>query len=404
MSERIMKGHILVNEETGVIDKISMSKIPGNEQQKLDLKGKLVIPGLVDIHVHLRDFEESHKETYQNGGQAAAAGGFTTVFDMPNKKNLPVNSYSRLKGILEKTKNINEVEIIPYLLLTKDTPRYLLAEYSYTKAYLGQSTGGYLTGYADIADFLKISPGFLSVHCEDNDRIEENKKKFENVLLNHSTIRDPESELICIKKLIRKANKIKSKAILHTAHLTLPESVSIVKAAGTSFEVTPHHLLLNDDDFLRLGARGKMNPPLRSKNKQNELFEMFLAGDIPVIATDHAPHTLKEKEEEEPSGVPGLETCLPLFLHYCRPLNNEKLKLIIDALAVNPRRLMNLPGKGIISEKEPADLTVVDLEKSKKVRAEDLYTKCKWSPWEGTELEGWPVMTIRKGRIVWSAE
>jgi dihydroorotase len=404
ISNEIIEGQILINEENGLIDRVAVGKIleKSSGHQKINLNKKLVIPGLVDIHVHLRDFEEHHKETYETGSRAAAAGGFTTVFDMPNKKDEPIISYPKLKEALEKAKNVQDVEIIPYLLLSNNTPHFLLSEYSYVKAYLGLSTGGYLTDYDDIVEFLNLSPGFLSVHCEDNNRMEENKRRFENILWNHGKIRDPQSELICIRKLIERTRMIKTRASVHVAHVTLPESIKIIKNAGLTFEVTPHHLFLNDDDFLRLGARGKLNPPLRAKNKQKKLFKMFLNGEIPIISTDHAPHTIEEKEVEMQSGVPGLEICLPLLLDHCKPLDTRKLKLIIDALAINPRKVMNLPGKGIIAENKLADLTVLDLKKTKKVKGEELKTKCKWSPWEGEELDGWPVMTIRKGNIVWS--
>ncbi|UCE14091.1 MAG: amidohydrolase family protein, partial [Candidatus Heimdallarchaeota archaeon] len=166
--------------------------------------------------------------------------------------------------------------------------------------------------------------------------------------------------------------------------------------------VTPHHLFLSTDDFPRLGVKGKMNPPLRSKSQQEALFQAFLMGDIPIIATDHAPHALEEKNSLELSGVPGLETCLPLLLNYCRPLDLYRLKLIISALAINPRRLMRLPEKGSIAENTPANLTVIDLKKTKTIRDEDLKTRCKWSPWEGEELQGWPVLTMNQGRITYN--
>ncbi|MFX1285243.1 MAG: dihydroorotase family protein [Promethearchaeota archaeon] len=401
--EQNIHGHILVNEETGLIERISRVKAFGSnsENSRINLKGKLIIPSIVDIHCHLRDFEENHKETYETGALAAAAGGFSTVFDMPNKKN-PINSSERLKAVKDRTKKIQEVEIIPYILLNKDTETSLLSNYPYFKAYLGITTGNFLTSILEVIEYLVQSSGVLSVHCEDNARIKENLELYQNNLENHWKIRDPQSELDAIENLLKKTKNMILKGKLHIAHVTLVEAINILQLADISFEVTPHHLFLNCDDFTQLGVKGKMNPPLRSKKEQEKLLEAFLQGQIQIIGTDHAPHTLQEKENLELSGVPGLETCLPLLLNFCKPIDKRKLDLIVNALAINPRRLMNLPEKGTIAVGEPANLTVVDMKKKKIVQGEFLKTKCKWSPWEGIELLGWPVLTIHEGKITYN--
>lgn len=401
--EQILHGHVLVNEETGSIERISLSNTSriGSENSVIDLKGKLIVPSLVDIHSHLRDFEESHKETYETGALAAAAGGFTTVFDMPNKVN-PINSSKSLTKAVERADRIQWCEIIPYVLLNKDTESSLISNYPYSKAYLGITTGNYLTDISEVTAFLTHSSGVLAVHCEDNKRIIDNLKKFKVTLENHGKIRDSQTELLAIKNLLETTKDIVTKGKLHIAHVTLLESVKISHSRDVSFEVTPHHLLLNNNDFSRLGVKGKMNPPLRSKVEQQHLLKAFLKGQIQIISTDHAPHTMQEKEDLELAGVPGLETCLPLLFNYCKPIDKRKLTLIINALAINPRFLMKLSGKGIIAVNEPANLTVIDLKKKKVVRGDDLKTKCKWSPWEGIELQGWPVLTIRKGKITFN--
>lgn len=398
--EQILHGHVLVNEETGLIDRISLSKTIGfgTENLVINLKGKLLIPSLVDIHCHLRDFEESYKETYETGALAAAAGGFTTVFDMPNKVN-PINSSKSLTKALEISDGIQWCEIIPYFLLNKDTEPILISNYPYSKAYLGITIGNYVTDISEVTAFLTQSSGVLAVHCEDNTRINDNLKRFQVTLENHGKIRDSQTELLAIKNLLEATKDIVTKGKLHIAHITLSKSVKILQSRGVSFEATPHHLFLNDDDFYQLGVKSIMNPPLRSKAEQKKLFEAFLGGRIPIISTDHAPHTMQEKEDLELAGVPGLETCLPLLFNYFKPIDMRKLTLIINSLAINPRSLMSLSGKGIIAVNEPANLTVIDLKKRKVVKGDDLKTKCKWSPWEGIELQGWPVLTIREGKI-----
>ncbi|MFX1504829.1 MAG: dihydroorotase [Promethearchaeota archaeon] len=399
--EQILHGHIFVNEETGLIDQISLSDtFRKASEESIDLKGKLIIPSLVDIHCHLRDFEESYKETYETGALAAAAGGFTTIFDMPNKIN-PINTSKSLKKAVDEASRIEACEIIPYVLLNKDTESSLISDYPYSKAYLGVTTGNYLTDVSEVTVFLTKSSGVITVHCEDNERINNNLKKFEATLENHGKIRDSLTELIAISNLLEATKDIITKGKLHIAHVTLLKSIEILQSRGISFEVTPHHLFLNNDDLYQLGVKGKMNPPLRSKLEQQKMLEAFLTNQIPIISTDHAPHTTQEKNDFQLAGVPGLETCLPLLSDFCKPLDIRKLKLIIQALAINPRVLMNLPERGIIAANEPANLTVIDRKKKRIVRGEDLKTKCKWSPWEGFELQGWPVLTIHKGKITY---
>jgi dihydroorotase len=404
LKDHIVKGHILINEENGTIGKISTAKnLEHNQKQlRIDLKGKLVLPSFIDIHAHLRDFEESNKETYEIAAQAAAAGGFTTVFDMPNK-NPPINSSKRLNDALEKAKTIEKVKIIPYILLNEKTESEIVLKYPYVKAYLSPTTGGYITDFNDIKECLMKKFGhILSVHCEDPKKIQENAQKIPNTLENHGKIRDAQVEISAINELLAVIKRINTNTKVHIAHVSLSESINLIKLNKLSFEVTPHHLTLNNEDFLQLGVKGKMNPPLRQKIEQEKLWNSFLKGEIPIVSTDHAPHTLEEKIKTELSGVPGLETCLPVLLDKLKPVTQQKLSIIVDTLAVNPRRFMNLPEKGIISEKEPANLTIVDLSKKKRIKREGLKTKCKWSPWEGVELQGWPVLTIKEGKITFN--
>jgi dihydroorotase len=391
-----------VNDENGLINRVSLSDSSKKDsEESIDLKGKLIIPSLVDIHCHLRDFEESHKETYETGGLAAAAGGFTTIFDMPNKIN-PINTSKSLKKAVDEASRVEACEIIPYILLNKDTESTLVSNYPYSKAYLGVTTGNYLTDVSEVTAFLTKSSGVITVHCEDNKRVNKNLEKLQATLENHGKIRDSLTELIAISNLLEATKDIIAKGKLHIAHVTLRKSIEILQSRGISFEVTPHHLFLNNDDLYQLGVKGKMNPPLRSKIEQQKMLEAFLTNQIPIIGTDHAPHTTQEKNDMELAGVPGLETCLPLLFDFCKPLDIRKLKLIIQALAINPRVLMNLSESGTIAANEPANLTVIDRKKKKTVRGEDLQTKCKWSPWEGYELQGWPVLTIRMGKITFN--
>ncbi|MFW9777518.1 MAG: dihydroorotase [Candidatus Heimdallarchaeota archaeon] len=398
---RVINGHILIDDHLGVIRHIASTETSEIRERDvtIDLKGKLVLPSLVDIHCHLRDFEESHKETYATGAVAAAAGGFTTVFDMPNKKN-PVNSSKSLKRCQARAEKIREVSIKHFALLTKSTELSLKINHPYYKAYLSPSTGGYQTNTEEIEDYLLQGSGILSVHCEDPSRIMMNEKRFGKSLKAHVKVRDARTEVIAVRTLLGSIPGRKTRVKPHAAHISVHEALHSLQMAGVSFEVTPHHLFLNiEDDYERLGAKGKMNPPLRKKIEQERLLSLFLRGEIPIIATDHAPHTLEEKNDQELAGIPNLETCLPLILTKLNPLTNSQIQIIVESLAVNPRKLMGLQENGIIAENEPANLVVVDLKNRKKVKGEELETKCKWSPWEGESFLGWPVLTINQGKV-----
>jgi dihydroorotase len=401
LTNRIMKGSLLLDDERGIIKRIFSHSASANEQNefKINLKRKLIIPSLVDIHCHLRDFKESQKETFETGAKAAAAGGYTHVFDMPNKQP-PVNSNKQIQRINETNKNLDSVQITPYLLLNSETEEPLKYNYPYLKGYLGLTTGNYLTTELDIQNFIQNSASFLSVHCEDNVSIDRNKNKSHNELKDHCEIRGPETEVNSLSALFRMINDIKSNATIHIAHITLVRSINMLNNKNISFEVTPHHLLLNSGDYTRLGEWGKMNPPLRNRNEQSMLWKAFLEGRIHLIATDHAPHTKEEKINSHIAGVPGLETTLPLLLNNLKPLDIPKLQLLMKVLVTNPRKTMKIPSRGIIAEGEVADLTIIDLDMLKEVKGENLHTKCKWSPWEGKKLKGWPVMTIKNGRII----
>ena len=395
--------NILINEETGIVQKTFL-RTPNSQQrseQTFNLNGKFVIPGLVDIHCHLRDFKESSKETLFTGARAAAAGGYTTVFDMPNKIP-PMINLKDLDRFTKKTNKIFFTTIIPYLLLNSKTNSHLLSEYSFFKAYFGETTGNYQTSEEDILSFIKAEGKFLSIHAEDNTLIELNTKKYKDRVKDHCMIRDPSTETKAINRIITLKNSVKSNSTIHFAHVTLKESVISLTSNFCSFEATPHHLSLNQNDYEKLGTWGKMNPPLRSKKEQLDLWNLYLDGQIPIIATDHAPHTKKEKLEVFLSGIPGLETALAVILNKLKPINEEKMDLIMNTFSLNPRKLMGLSNSFGIQENEIADLTIIDPSKEKIVLADELQTKCKWSPWEGHKLCGWPVLTIHRGQISFS--
>ncbi|MCX6707661.1 MAG: amidohydrolase family protein [Candidatus Woesearchaeota archaeon] len=197
----------------------------------------------------------------------------------------------------------------------------------------------------------------------------------------------------------------KTQRNLYLCHISLREEIEFIrenKEKGIYVEVTPHHLFLTEKDYEKQGAFAKMIPSLKTKDDQDSLWEAIEEGIVDTIGTDHAPHTMQEKYgKEPPAGVPGEETALPLLLD---AVNKSliSLKKVVELTSKNPARIFRIKGKGEISPGYDADLTIIDMNLEKKVNNEELNTKCKWSPFNGYTLRGWPVTTIVGGRIVYN--
>ena len=245
------------------------------------------------------------------------------------------------------------------------------------KLYMDMTTGSMkVDDYDAIADIFKMSK-LTIIHAED---------------INVKTAVD-----IFIK------NKIENK--LHVAHVSSEKELLYAKnnpiSKQITVEVTPHHLFMNQNDLQHLGAFAEMKPRLKTEADQKALWGGIKNGLVDVIATDHAPHLKEEKEQANyPFGVPGVETMLPLLLDAFNR-NMIDLKTIMKLCCENPAKIFKIKNKGLLKEGYDADLVVVDLDKRQAVRHEDLLTKCKWSPWDGKILKGWPVTTIVNGNIVY---
>jgi dihydroorotase len=376
--KKIASGKVEFSEETGKILHLSHQQSINSsiKEQGIDAKGLYLCPGMVDVHVHLRDLNQSYKETLESGAQAALHGGITTVFDMPNK-DPKVDNLKVLNELKEKASKISEIDIFSYLLLN------------------------------DHSKFTKktIDSKFLVIHAEDSSVIAKNQKELNFNVENHNNIRSIEAETVAIEKIIteiKKKTTIENKIHYHFAHVTNKEALDCISKQNLpnySTEVTPHHIVLNTNDLSRLKNRGFVNPPLRSKHTQQELMKMFLQNKIPILATDHAPHNLEEKIEKNLSGFPSLETVVPVMLSSKIPLS-----LLVKTYSKNPSKIMNLKDRGEIKPGKLADLILIDLEKSLKVSAEELCSKAKWSPWDGEILNGWVSKTWKRGKLVMDAQ
>ena len=350
----------------------------------IDAKENFVIPGLIDPHVHFRDPGLTQKEDFYTGSCAAAAGGITTFFDMPNTKP-PTFTYFELEGkrLLAKKSIVNYGF---YIGASKDNN---IAEIRQANQH-GNVPGTKL--------FMNLSTGELMI--EDKKLIEE--------IFKSSRIVATHAEGEKVEEAIRYA--IKTRTQLYLCHISTAAEIDVIKkyraknpwAKENIFvEVTPHHLFLTEEDYRKQGAFAKMIPSLKTKKDQDALWAAIKDGTVDTIGTDHAPHTIEEKRSEKaPGGVPGEETVLPLLLD---AMSKARITLerIVQLTSKNPARIFSIKGKGNIGIGYDADLTIIDMKESREVRNEDLLTKCGWSPFNSWQLKGWPVVTIVGGNVVY---
>lgn len=335
------------------------------------------LPGLIDIHVHLREPGATQKEDFATGTKAAIAGGYTTVLDMPNN---PIHTVTL--QALEQKKELAQGRIFAdvgfHFGASKDNVRYFKEVEDQVfglKLYMNHTTGELL--------------------IEDDQILEEIFSSWtdKKPILVHA-----ESETL--KKAIFLAKKYDKK--LHACHVSLAEELDMIRSAkdtglDISCEVACHHLFLTEEDGKRLGPFGMMRPPLRSKKNQQALWQGISDGTINMIASDHAPHTKEEKMGEKvPNGVPGLETSLPLLLTAVSEgrLTMEKL---IELTSKNPRKVFKIP--------EQADSYVeVDMDESYVISNDSLQTKSGWTPFAGTEVKGKVKKVVLRGQLVYDGQ
>jgi len=385
------------------------SRLPTSDE-KIDCKGNIVLPGLIDVHVHFREPGYEWKEDWSTGSRAAAKGGITYVMEMPNT-NPPTTTVERLKNKMELAKKKSVVNFGLYAGIGKDNITQIeeLAKWVCGfKIYMAESTGDLkLTDYdllekafSEVAKTGKV----LCVHAEDQEIIEENKGKYQvNEPITHAYARPPEAEEKAIKKAIELAEKTRVK--LHVCHLSSWKGLYQIEEAKTrgldvTCETCPHYLYLTTEDMKRLGNLAKMNSPLRTKLDQDVLWKGIGNGTVNIYGSDHAPHLLKEKESDTPpSGVPGVETGLQLMLD---AVDKGRIEFgtLLNMMYERPVSRFDLGNYGRIEKENNANLTIIDLNKEWEITRDELVTKCDWSPYEGWKGKGMPVMTIINGKIL----
>ncbi len=409
LPENVYKGSIAI--ENGKIVKIARNFQNNSADKILDAKENFLLPGVIDVHVHFRDFRQKNKEDWKTGSQAAAAGGVTTVLDMPNN-DPPITTLKRLQ---EKRKLAEKNSIVDFgfhfgASLNNEKEIRKIKNVASVKFYLGSTTGNLLMDNdAKVAEYFEILAKKkipATIHGEDEQMVQYYTKlvRKRKDILAYSDARPN----ICAAESVNKVLYFSkfSKNPVHFCHVSTCEEVDMLRKhhfKWISAEASPHHLLLSRKDFKKLGTFGKMNPPLRREKDRQELWRAIADNTIKIIATDHAPHTKEEKERGDiwaaPGGVPGVETSLPLMLNEVSVGRLFLLKLI-KLMSENPATIFGIKNKGRIKEGYDADLVLVDMKKKKKIQNSELFTKCKWSPFDGKPVKGLPIKTFVRGNLV----
>lgn len=398
----------------GKIASIEKEIVVVNEEI-IDATGLLLTPGFIDLHVHLREPGGEKKETIETGTKAAAKGGFTTIAAMPNTRPVPDNP-EMLDWLRKRIEETAIVRVLPYASITKRELGQELTNFKELKhagAFAFTDDGVGIQNANMMLEAMKNATELdmtIVAHCEENSLINkgcvhEGSFSKKNNLRGIPSV--CESVHIARDVLLAEATGCH----YHVCHISTKESVRVVrdaKRAGikVTAEVTPHHLLLSEEDILSLDANFKMNPPLRGEDDRRALIEGLLDGTIDFIATDHAPHTLEEKAEGmelAPFGIVGLETAFPLLYTNLVKKGIISLTQLIEFLTIKPAEAFNLP-YGKIEIGAPADLVLVDLEKDKSINPDEFLSKGKNTPFTGWNCQGWPVMTMVEGNIVWKLE
>lgn len=397
--------------QDGKIAEIGTALTASNEEV-IDAGGSLVAPGLVDLHVHLREPGGEHKETIDSGTMAAAKGGFTTIAAMPNTRPVPdtVENLQKVNNLIDEKAH---VRVLPYASITIRQAGKELVDFSPLKengafAYTDDGVGVQEAAmmHAAMKKAAAIDMAIVA-HCEDNSLIyggavHEGEYSKREGLPGIPAI--CESVQIARDVLLAEA----SNCHYHVCHVSTKESVRVIrdaKKAGirVTGEVSPHHLVLTDLNIPGQDPNFKMNPPLRSSADKEALIEGLLDGTIDFIATDHAPHTAEEKAagiQKAPFGITGFETAFPLLYTELVQKNVMTLKQLVDWMTIKPSETFNLPF-GRLEVGAAADITVIDLETEKEVDPETFLSKGKNTPFTGRKFTGWPTATFFEGNLVW---
>ncbi len=425
MLDIVLKNCTIVNEnkifesDIGIkgqrIEKIATS-ISDEAKKTLDLTGKIVIPGVIDDQVHFREPGLTHKGEIATESKAALAGGITSYFEMPNvNPTTTTNELLDKKFDLAKTKSCANYSF--YLGASnsniEEIKKINIQKACGLKVFMGASTGDMLVdNEKTLEDIFHYAPVNIVTHCENTPRILEKEKEFADKYgddvapEHHPYIRDEESCYLSSSLATSLAKKYDSN--LHVLHLTTEKEMSLFTAGDIdnkkiTAEVCVHHLFFSEKDYENKGNFIKCNPSIKKESDRLALINALQNDLIDIIATDHAPHTLEEKEQhylKAPAGLPLVQHMLPTLLDFYHK-NIFSLEMIVKKTSHNIAKRFQIKDRGFIREGYYADLTILDINKSQIITRENTLYKCGWSPFEGYEFPSSVYGTILNGSLAY---
>lgn len=420
--DTILKGATIVNHDgigqrdigirNGRIEAIG-SLAAGSAGEVIDCTGLHILPGVVDSQVHFREPGLEHKEDLETGSLAAVLGGVTSVFEMPNTKPL-TTSAETLEDKIRRGRHRMHCDFAFWVGGTRDNAKDVaelerLPGAAGIKVFMGSSTGNLLVEDDEgVRSILKNTRRRAAFHSEDEFRLKERENlRVEGDPSSHPVWRDVITALQCTERLVGIARE--TGARIHVLHISTAEEIDFLQGHKdvATCEATPHHLTLSADEYATLGSLIQMNPPVRDKRHRDGVWKGVDQGIIDVLGSDHAPHTLDEKQKSypaSPSGMTGVQTLVPIMLDH---VNAGKLSLerFVDLSSHGPNRIFGMARKGRIAVGYDADLTIVDMKRRETITHEQAGSKAGWTPYHGKTVTGWPVGTFVRGiKVMWEAE
>ena len=398
--------------EDGVIAEVAKD-IDKAADTVIDAKGCMVMPGLVDLHVHFREPGFEHKETIRTGARAAARGGFTTVCPMPNTKPA-IDSVEMVEYIKNKSEEVTDINILPIAAMTAGQDGEYITDYErlYEEGAVAVSEDGKSVMNARVARQamrLAAEVGIpVFAHCEDKDLAARGVMNAGNKAreLGFYGIMNSVEDIMVARDLLLAKN---TGAKLHICHVSTEDSVRMIAAAkkeglDVTAEVTPHHLTLTEDDINEDDANYKVNPPLRTNKDKDMLIKGLKDGTIDIIATDHAPHHLTEKDRgfvEAPFGISGLETAVAIIMTDLVKKNVITPLEMADKMSYTPAKIIGID-KGTLLVGKTADITIIDPDAEYVIDSKTFASRGKNTPFNGKKVSGEIKYTIAGGKIVYS--
>ena len=389
-----------------------------NGAQVLDATGLVVAPGLVDIHVHLREPGQGYKETIATGTAAAAAGGFTAVAAMPNT--IPVNDSPEITRWMQAPERGAAIRVFPIGAATRGSKGEALNDFAALKsagAVAVTDDGHPILKDNVMRETLAAAArvGLTVIQHAEDTRLTQGASMNAGPVAFRLGLRGmpTEAESGLVERDIRLVTELRDARVhLHVAHTSTAAALAAVRQARRSglrvtCEVAPHHFLLTEEHVGMYDTNAKMNPPLRSAADRNAMVEAILDGVVDAIATDHAPHAIHEKEvefENAPNGITGLETALGLSLRWLHHEWKMPIGRVLSLLSAQPAALLNLKGRGTLTVGSFADVVVFDPKAEWTFRARETKSKARNTPFDGWTMQGKVRWTISEGRIAYSGE